>query len=104
MRFFLCICAFSAVLSVVYGALAIYPPNPDYPGHCYSKETGQMNYGEEKSLKNCVRANCGSDGSIQLASCGSIGTKCGLTAVDPSKSYPDCCPQPKPCSEVSGVL
>ncbi|XP_018567738.1 uncharacterized protein LOC108908253 [Anoplophora glabripennis] len=97
MKFLLFACAFLTVLSAVYGAVAIQLADPDHPGHCYSDEFGQMNYGDEKTLENCVRAFCSDDGTISLASCGLIAAPCGSIPGDLSKPYPDCCHKAKSC-------
>nr|XP_023027328.1 uncharacterized protein LOC111515330 [Leptinotarsa decemlineata] len=73
------------------------PNDSDHPGYCNSSHTGLLKHGETKTLPWCIKAECHSDGSIDLIGCGvtSIATPRGNKKCEPikdsKKPYPDCC-------------
>ncbi|CAH0557770.1 unnamed protein product [Brassicogethes aeneus] len=89
---FVCLCA---IVQVSFGALSQIPPDktPGHPGFCNSNDTGPMEQGGTKQLKNCVVAWCNHDASITLASCGVVSFEGCKKVQDFTKPYPDCCPK-----------
>ncbi|XP_018571982.1 uncharacterized protein LOC108911510 [Anoplophora glabripennis] len=94
------VCCLVAVGAYVETILVSNNHNPVGLTYCYSEMTGAMEKGEEISLEGeCRKATCEKNGRIIIRKCTNIPiSPCGILAADFTRSFPLCCPQPRPCS------
>ncbi|XP_072930697.1 uncharacterized protein [Epargyreus clarus] len=98
------ILCFAVIVGLASGATwqGYQPAKPKEFAHkegCYIEEINDViKYGEEIApIGICYRIEC-SKYMVYYASCGVVGTsdpKCYVTDTDPSKPYPQCCPNIK---------